>query len=78
MPSGAKWWCDSCWERLSHKFPSPHPIATIPKHPIENDIDTSTEFEVLNSWLKTHELVVEGIAISNFELDPKGKLIPVP
>ena len=40
---------------------------------------SSEEFELLNSWLKTHELVIEGTTISHFELgllvDPVTKNI---
>ena len=39
---------------------------------------TVKEFEDLNRWLKTNELVVEGQALNSFDLDSTGKLIPVP
>ncbi|KAF9347880.1 hypothetical protein BGX26_000671 [Mortierella sp. AD094] len=36
------------------------------------------QFEVLNNWLKTHELVIDKVPISHFELEETGKLIPMP
>ena len=44
----------------------------------KNRTYTVQEFELLNSWLKTHELVIEGKAVNGFELGPTGKLITVP
>ena len=61
--------------------PSPQSCNMNPTPPIEYDKNrtyTLKEFEVLNDWLKTHELVIEGEAIHGFELDSTGKLIPVP
>ena len=39
---------------------------------------STEEFELLNGWLKTHELVIEGTTVSHFELNSRGNLIPVP
>lgn len=55
-------------------------MSPTPPPPIEYDKNrayTITEFDALNSWLETHNLIVDGEAISTFELDPAGKLIPV-
>ena len=41
-------------------------------------IYTFEEFEAVNDWLKTHELVIDNVPISHFELDSEGKLIPMP
>ncbi|KAF8976746.1 hypothetical protein BGZ46_007990 [Entomortierella lignicola] len=38
---------------------------------------TFDEFNLLNDWLKTHTLVIEKEPISHFELDSKGRLIPM-
>ncbi len=39
---------------------------------------TLDEFEGFNSWLKTHDLVINEAPISHFERDAKGRLIPMP
>jgi len=41
---------------------------------------TVEQFEEVNDWLKTHSLVIiiNEIPVSHFELDLKGRLIPIP
>ncbi|KAL1920698.1 uncharacterized protein VTP21DRAFT_1075 [Calcarisporiella thermophila] len=39
---------------------------------------TIEQFEKINDWLKTHDIVIDGIPISHFERDLKGRLIPMP
>jgi len=41
-------------------------------------IYTFKQFELLNDWLKTNELVIDKTPINHFELDSKGRLIPIP
>ncbi|KAL1920699.1 uncharacterized protein VTP21DRAFT_1076 [Calcarisporiella thermophila] len=38
---------------------------------------TIEQFEKINDWLETHDIVIDGIPISHFELDSKGRLIPM-
>ena len=63
------------------KLPITKPNMTQTPPPVKydkNQIYTLEEFERLNCWLKTHELVVDGTAVTGFELDPTAKLITVP
>src|SRR6266542_4763079 len=53
---------------------------TMTKPPVKYHPDhvyTFEQFELLNDWLKTNELVIDKTPISHFELDKKGRLIPL-
>jgi len=49
------------------------PVIYHPEHSY-----TFEQFEELNDWLKTNELVIDEEPINHFELDSKGRLIPMP
>ena len=49
--------------------------------PVEYQKDriyTFEQFELLNDWLETNELVIDETPINHFEFDSKGRLIPTP
>ncbi|CAG8627474.1 4212_t:CDS:2 [Paraglomus occultum] len=48
------------------------PVKYHPDH-----IYTFKQFELLNDWLKTNELLIDNTPINHFELDKKGRLIPM-
>ena len=39
---------------------------------------TLKAFLAVNDWLKTHELIIDGIPISSFERESDGRLVPIP
>jgi len=54
-------------------IPKNPPVIYHPDHTY-----TFKQFEKLNDWLKTNELVIDKTPINHFELDSNGRLIPMP